>query len=181
MIERHPTSRTRTILYFLTAVILTGILIRIFLLDSFSVIGNSMAPTIIDGDHVFVNKIAYWTREPERYDIVVGNFRGMEDKKAIKRVIGMPGEWIFIQNGLIETSTDRDGERTRVGEIDKESYAGDIAEAIEYRLDPYEYFVIGDNGLTSIDSRELGPVDSYRIDGKVIGLFRLKDLSLTQF
>src|SRR5688572_7860785 len=89
-----PVSRKRRVLAFIVAVLVTGLLIRIWILDSFIVKGDSMAPTIVEGDYIFVNKAAYWRKTPERHDLVVGEFRDVEGVLAIKRVVGLPGEWI---------------------------------------------------------------------------------------
>ncbi len=140
-----------------------------------------MAPVIQAGDYVFVNKMAFGAVGPERNDIVVGKFRHLEGITAIKRVIGLPGEWVFIEKGEIFVALDRDSERTPVGRLDSESYAGSLAEDFSYRLDPYEYFLIGDNGLTSVDSRELGPVDIYSLRGRVVKVFRPKNLGFIDF
>lgn len=161
------TSTTRKAIYLIVVVLLTALLVRVFLIDSFVVIGDSMAPTMTSGDYIFVNKTAYWFSQPARGDIVVGNFRVMTEKKVIKRVLGLPGEWIFIENGNIYVSTERTGSKTEVGKLDKESFTDEITSSYSYRLDPYEYFLLGDNGLNSVDSRELGPVDIYAIDGRV--------------
>lgn len=161
-------------IYLITAVIVTTLLIRFFVLDSFIVIGDSMAPNLVSGDYVFVNKMAYLRSMPSRDDIVVVNFRGMSDKKAIKRIVGLPNEWVFIENGYIHVSSEREGERVEVGKLDTEAYTKEIAKDYSYRLDPNEYFLMGDNGLVSVDSRELGPVDVYDIEGKVIKKFRFK-------
>ncbi len=152
------------------------------MLDSFIVKGNSMAPAIQAGDYVFVNKMAF-RREagPERKDIVVGKFRHLEGITAIKRVIGLSGEWVFIEKGEIFVAPDRDGERTPVGRLDSESYMESLAEDFSYRLDPYEYFLIGDNGLNSVDSRELGPADIYSLRGRVVKVFRPQNMSFVDF
>lgn len=162
----------RKALYVATAVLTSSILIRIFLLDSFLVVGNSMAPYLVEGDYVFVDKTAYWFSKPDRGDVVVGNFRDLEGKKIIKRVVGLPGEWLFIENGNIYVSSGRDSERTLVGELDQESFTSAVATSSQYRLDPHEYYLIGDNGLSSVDSRVLGPVDIYKIDGRVLTKIR---------
>ena len=166
----------KAIFYFLTALIISAILIRTFIFDSFAVVGNSMAPTIQEGDYVFVNKTAYWFKTPSRNDIVVGNFRGLEDKKAIKRVAALPGEWVRLENGVLNVSAERDGEAEAVSEIGSARVALEGEDKYSYRLDPHEYFLSGDNEVSSIDSFELGPVDVYRIDGEVTGFFRLSEL-----
>lgn len=165
--------------YFLTALLISAILVRVFVFDSFTVVGNSMAPTIQEGDHVFVNKTAYWFKSPSRKDIVVGNFRDLEDKKAIKRVVALPGEWLLLENGKLSVSAERDVAHEDVSEIGSARTDLDGANNFTYRLDPYEYFLSGDNEISSIDSYELGPVDIYNIDGKVTGFFRLSELKYT--
>ena len=172
MVTKARISRKRKAAYLFTALFISVILIRVFFIDSFMVAGNSMAPALIDGDYVFVNKMAYLKQKPARGDIVVGNFRDMDDKKVIKRVIGLPGEWIFIENGTIYIANERHGERESIGQLDSEDFTASLSHNFTYRLDPHEYFLMGDNGLGSIDSRELGPVDVYKIDGRVAYKFR---------
>lgn len=137
-----------------------------------------MSPTIQEGDHVLVNKMAYLFKVPVRNDIVVGNFRGLEGTKAIKRVSALPGEWVRLREGILIVSIERDGEGESVGTIGDVRIDGDNKD-FSYRLDPYEYFLSGDNEISSIDSYELGPIDVYNIDGKVTGFFRLSELKYT--
>lgn len=174
----------RTFFYVLTALIITTALVRIFVVDSFVVDGNSMAPAITSGDYVFVNKFAYWRREPERGDIVVGNFRDVPGTKVIKRVVGMPREWVRIEGNTVSVGSERDGgDAVVVAELYTEDIASHMhsTEAIAYRLDPHEYFLLGDNSILSSDSRELGPVDSYRISGQVFLGFQRSTFSFLRF
>jgi signal peptidase I len=132
--------RTKVKVVILTAFIL-ALLVRVFILEGFIVRGDSMFPTILSGDYVFINKLAYLNQEPAYGDIIVANPRE-RDLRVIKRVTGLPG-------GYIEMGGKR------------------------YKLDPQEYFATGDNLTASIDSRELGFFDKWRIKGKVFGVFRL--------
>lgn len=180
----HPQAtsrRTSVVAAILLASVVTGVLLRIFIIDSFIVKGNSMAPTIEEGDYVFVNKTAFKKADPKRGDIVVGEFRDIDRVAVIKRVIGLPGEWIFIENGEIKVAKSKDGERKVVSRLDSESYIESLTEYYEYRLDPFEYFVLGDNGLGSVDSRELGPIDIYSIKGEVVYVFRPKMAKFVNF
>lgn len=165
----------------LIASVITGILLRVFVVDSFIVKGDSMAPTIQNGDYVFANKLSYINKEPKRGDVVVGHFRGLEEVMAIKRVVGLPGEWVFVEGGQVKVAKSKEAERQVIGQIDSESYTETVAEDYEYRLDPFEYFLMGDNGLGSVDSRDLGPVDVYSIEGKIIGAFRAKEFKFVSF
>jgi signal peptidase I len=72
-------------------------LIRLFIFEAFFVRGESMAPTIMDGEFVLVNKLAYLWSEPERGDIIVAVPR-VYPGRVVKRVIGLPGEWFLIEN-----------------------------------------------------------------------------------
>ena len=65
-------------------------IIRIFLFTPIVVDGESMMPTLENGDRMIVNKIGYTIGKPDRFDIVV--FHAPEQKDYIKRVIGLPGD-----------------------------------------------------------------------------------------
>lgn len=175
-------SPTRKTIYFLTALGISVVLVRVFVVDTFTVAGNSMAPTIIEGDYVVVNRLAYLFDSPERDDIVVGTFRDMDYTKVIKRVIGLPREWVRIENGSVRIADERGAEGREVGDL----YAGEVglrstSTDVTYRLDPNEYYLLGDNGIKSTDSREFGPIDHSRIDGEVIGVFRLRSFDFFGF
>ena len=58
--------------------------------------GESMAPTLSDGDNLIVDKISYRFNEPERFDIIVFPFQHKKDTFYIKRIIGLPGETVEI-------------------------------------------------------------------------------------
>ncbi|MEX2013867.1 MAG: signal peptidase I [Parcubacteria group bacterium] len=126
---------------FLVAFIFAAAL-RVFVIEGLIVKGDSMAPAILSGDYVFINKLAYIFKEPSRGDIVVAIPRG-ESFKVIKRIAVLPGE----------------------------SFSDDFNLS---RLDPEEYFVLGDNSRVSIDSRELGFIDSWDIKGRTFLIFRLR-------
>lgn len=181
MNETQP-GKGKKILYFFTALVLSAILVRSFVFDSFTVIGNSMAPTIQEGDHLFVNKLAYWSNKPARGDIVVGDFRGLEGKKVVKRVVAVPDEWLWIEDGTLKVSNDKSELGTETGRISEaRKKMGELGNGLYYKLDPHEYFLAGDNEIASVDSFELGPVDSYHIDGRVMGAFRLLEWNYLSF
>lgn len=123
--------------------------------------GTSMEYTLSDGDNLIVDKISYRFREPERFDIIVFPYQYEEDTYYIKRIIGLPGETIQI---------DEEGNIYVDGEVLEESYgreimldAGQAAEPIDLGED--EYFVLGDNRNASSDSRDPS-----------VGLIRGKDI-----
>lgn len=161
---------------------LAAITVRIFLLDSFIVKGESMAPTIMDGDYVFIDKRAYISSEPLRGDIVVGEFRDL-DVRAIKRVIAVPPEWITVAPDIVYVQLGREGATTAVDDSTYVSLAGygSNGATTTYRLDPFEYFVLGDNRALSEDSRSFGPVDKVALQGRVVARFRFSDFSFVTY
>lgn len=113
--------------------------------------GESMEMTLSDGDNLIVDKITYRMREPKRFDIIVFPFQYAENTYYIKRIIGMPGETvqidekgnIYIDGKLLEESYGR--------QIIRPENIGLAAEPILLGED--EYFVMGDNRNNSLDSR----------------------------
>lgn len=136
-------------------------LITKFVAHHTQVEGSSMEESLHDGDEIIVEKISYYFGDPERYDIIVFPFS--EDVYYIKRVIGLPGETIQIKNGKIYI----DGVQLweQYGNEDIED-AGLAKEEIVLGKD--EYFVLGDNRNSSVDSRksEVGVVKKKNIVGK---------------
>ena len=74
-------------------------IIRIFLFTPIVVDGDSMMPTLENGDRMIVNKIGYTIGKPDRFDIVV--FHAPEQKDYIKRVIGLPGDEVEYRNDVL--------------------------------------------------------------------------------
>lgn len=138
-----------TSLYLLVVLALTFLVIT-FVGQRTKVIGSSMEPMLGDGDNLIVDKISYRFHEPERFDIIVFPFRYAEKTYYIKRIIGMPGETVFI---------DESGSIYINGELLEESYGKEVItdpgrafEPVELGKD--EYFVMGDNRNNSSDSRD---------------------------
>ncbi len=141
--------------------------------------GDSMNPYLEDGDIVISNKMAYWgDSKPERFDIVVFPYEDVKTRKYVKRVIGLPGETIIIENYV--TYIIENGEKKKIedyyGQLIGISY-NSIADYGPVTLGEDEYFVMGDNRFHSSDSRsdDVGPIKEDEITGKI--LFRILPLS----
>ena len=108
--------------------------------------GISMYPTLKDGQFGFGVSTTFNIKEPERFDIVVIRYKGMD---IVKRVIGLPNDEIeYIDNKLYIN-----GEETTEAYINIGVETNDF----EIKLGDNEYFCMGDNREHSQDSRELGP------------------------
>lgn len=173
-------TKKQKVLSALLIIFLSTLFIRTFIIEGFVVRGDSMSPTILSGDYVFVNKLAYKRSEPKRGDIVVANPRD-DQRKVLKRIIGMPGERFEIVDGQVTLREGRLDEKVPLEEMYL-STGETPAKGITYiNIDPQEYFALGDNRAVSIDSRDLGPIDRWDIKGRVFGAFSLKSFSYKSF
>ncbi|RLD98041.1 MAG: signal peptidase I, partial [Aquificota bacterium] len=81
--------------------LIIALLIRTFIVQAFRIPSGSMIPTLLVGDHILVNKLAYRFGEPHRLDVVVFKFPLDSKKDYIKRVIGLPGDRLKIVNKVV--------------------------------------------------------------------------------
>lgn len=147
--------------------------IRIFIAQPFIVNGASMEPHFSSGEYLIVDEVSYRFRTPERGEVVVFKFPGNTSKFYIKRIVGLPGETIKIENNVI-TIKHKDGKE----EILHETYISDpTTGSLSSELSDDEYFVLGDNRLVSSDSRKWGPVQSDLIIGRAL----IRFLPITHF
>ncbi len=126
--------------------------------------GSSMETTVTDKDNLILEKVTYYFRDPERFDVIV--FKLKDDPKThyIKRIIGLPGETVQIKDGFVFINGKLLMEDTYCSEtID---YAYTASEPITLGED--EYFVMGDNRNHSKDSRssEVGPIKRSQFIGR---------------
>lgn len=128
--------------------------------------GESMETTLTNGDTVVIQKMSYYFGHPKRYDVVVFPVPNYNSKTFyIKRVIGLPGEKVQIQEGKVYIN-DEELASDKYGKDDYIQDPGDAAEPIILAKD--EYFVLGDNRNMSTDSRSsyVGLVHEKYIEGK---------------
>ena len=130
-----------------------------------TVYGESMEPAVHSGQQVLIDRVLYWITSVSRYDVIAFYPGGNEDASPyVKRVIGMPGDTIRIENGQILINGIPDPQSSGYSYIEDSGVAGvDIPVAAD------EYFVIGDNRNSSEDSRSasIGNVRKSSVIGKV--------------
>lgn len=139
-----------TSLYLLIVLVMTFLVVT-YVGQRTKVIGSSMSPTLTDGDNLIVDKISYRFHDPERFDIVVFPFRYADKTYYIKRIIGLPGETVYI---------DEEGNIYIDGEVLNEHFGKEVIQDPGRAYEPVklgtdEYFVLGDNRNNSSDSRDL--------------------------
>ncbi len=139
--------------------------------------GNSMYDTLYDGDSVFVDKVSYRFKEPERFDIVIFQYLYTEDTYYIKRVIGLPGETVQVIDGYVYIN----GELLEDDVYGYETMNESGLAEVPITLGEDEYFVLGDNRNGSTDSRRdsVGRVHRDQIIGKAfMRIWPLKDIKI---
>ncbi|MCL1926252.1 MAG: signal peptidase I [Syntrophorhabdaceae bacterium] len=162
-----------------------ALIVRSLFLQAFKIPSGSMENTLLVGDHIFVNKVAYgyhipFTKgrvlelnKPRHGDIMVFVFPEDPSKDFIKRVIGVPGDVIEVKRKSIV----RNGETLKedyaqyIGEMepDVSGHAGDDLPPIT--VPPDNYFVLGDNRDRSYDSRFWGFVGTEAVIGKAMFVY----------
>jgi signal peptidase I len=156
------------------------VMLRLFVFVPYKIPAGSMMPTLLVGDHIFVDKLAFGARAPERGEVIVFEFPEKPQYDFVKRVIAGPGDTLAIRNGrpilngwevphckvgAAELPSDGDGHRSR-GDLEVEFLDGyayltfyDEASASFTEMQgpfyaaPGEYWVVGDNRNNSHDSR----------------------------
>lgn len=165
--------RLDTLLYFLF-VVLIAFSIRAAVMEPRDIKGSSMEPTFFEKDYVLMEKLSYALSPMKRGDIVILHYPKNEQHAAVKRIIGLPGERVDIQQGKVYIN----------GSPLQESY-------IKVKLNSYHdgswvvpedsLFVLGDNRPISKDSTNstVGCVGMERVLGRVfLRLYPLDRISL---
>lgn len=148
--------------------ILIVMMIRTFIATNYEIIGKSMLPTLHDQDRVLVTKLS----NVERMDIII--FQSDKKEEYVKRVIGVPGDTIKTENDVLYIND------KKVEEAYLESYPAyqhpeeDFTENLELleltgnkTVPPNKFFVLGDNRMSSLDSRYFHFIDKKDVIGKV--------------
>ena len=140
--------------------------IRLFIFEPVQVGGDSMYPSLLDGERMFVEKVSYLIEPPERGDVIICRYPAYAEN-CVKRVIGLPGETVSVSGGIVYVN----GEPLEESAYwQGDSFGRDIRVDMEPVTVPEKsVFVMGDNRNFSTDSREasIGPIPYAQVIGKV--------------
>ncbi len=168
-VERPRSGFVTTIAWFrdLMLSVLIAVLVILFLYRPVKVEGTSMMPSLYDQERLFINQFSYkfGLGDIKRGDTVVFWFPEDTTKSYIKRVIGLPGDTIAVEDGYVIVNTKKLVENYVPTEYrDDRNYAPHV-------VPPNEYFVLGDHRVASNDSRAWGFVPRSYIYGKAVFVF----------
>ncbi len=156
-----------------------GILIILFLIQYvFSitkVVGNSMYPTMRDEELLILNKFKYRFMDIKRGDIISLKYK--DTKYLIKRVIGLPGENIYIKNSKLYINNEEYDETYIADDLVYKDFS--LSDLNYDKIPDDMYLVLGDNRVDSLDSREIGLIKKEDVIGKVA--FRFWPLNRIKF
>jgi signal peptidase I len=134
------------------------------------VTGDSMTPNFLDGEQLIAEKISIKFEKLQRGEIVIFKHPTNSSRLVIKRVVALPNETINLREGKVYIN----------GELLTENYLPEsittspgktLAEGIDFKV-PYDsYILMGDNRISSTDSREWGPIKSNFIVGKAMLIY----------
>ena len=140
-----------------------GCVLVFYFMTSLTCVGQAMEPTVESGAQVLVNRFIYSLASPKAGDLVVFKPNGNANTHFyMRRVIGVPGDTVQIQEGFVYVN----GELFETGTGSEQMEFAGVAEE-EILLDKDEYFVLGDNRDASEDSRnaDIGNVRKQDIYG----------------
>ncbi len=142
-------------------VIVAVIVIVLYVVSLQQVVGDSMSPTLEDGDVLLLNKIHYKLFDVKRNDVVAIEYD--DSKYLIKRVIGLPGEHIEYKDNILYING-KGYQETFENDLQTPDF--NITSLGVDKIPEDMYFVIGDNRDNSLDSREIGFISRNEILGK---------------
>ena len=149
-----------------------ALVIRTFVMAPFKIPSGSMRPTLIEGDRILVNKFLYHFREPRRGDVIV--FRYPDDLKRpfIKRLAAVGGDTVEIRDGqLLVNGETVEGDSDFFSTV-RYHNQGPYGQEDQTVLVPEgAYYVLGDNSMSSHDSRFWGFVDREHVIGRAMCIF----------
>lgn len=202
--EKSLKSPTREMVEAVVIALVLAIIIRAFVIEPFKIPTGSMKDTLIEGDHLMVNKLSYgfqmpspaiikvlglkvpffetqlktWWSQIERGDVVV--FRAPMDRHTnyIKRVIGLPGETIEVRDKVVYVDgkpLDLEPYKVFKGSIYDPATIANGRMMAPYTVPEGHVFCMGDNRDYSYDSRFWGPVPISDIKGRAFMLYFSRD------
>lgn len=151
----------------LTLSVVIAVVVILFLYQPVKVEGTSMMPALVDQERIFINKFVYrlGIGDVERGDMVVFWFPGDTSKSYIKRVIGIPGDTVAVDNGTVFVNGQP---------LDEPYVPEDYRDRFTFapmHVPEGQYYVLGDHRSSSNDSRSWGTVARRYIYGKAVFVY----------
>ena len=156
--NKEKSSTAREVMeYVWLIVIVVGVtlLLETFVIVNAVIPSASMEPTIMTGDHIFGNRLAYKIGDPERYDIIIFRYPDDESQLFIKRVIGLPGDTVEFRDGRVYVNNSEMALPDDFCSVHGQTWLDERRTSLTnpFTVPEGSYFVMGDNRVNSRDSR----------------------------
>jgi signal peptidase I len=169
--------------------VVIAVLLRTFVIATYSIPSGSMEPTLQIGDRIVVDKLSYDLHGVDRGNIIVFTTPPNEDcagppvADLVKRVVGLPGETISLSGGNVYINGKLLDQSWLPASEQGKTYPGTSGAPYAlhhpFRIPGGEVYVMGDNRMLSCDSRYWGPIEESTIVGKVdLKIWPLSDFTL---
>ncbi|WP_087973331.1 signal peptidase I [Oceanobacillus rekensis] len=151
--------------------VVLAVILRSTIFASYVVDGESMEPTLYDGNLLMVNKIVYDLKDVDRFDVIV--FHANKEEDYVKRVIGLPGDEIEYKYDQLYVNSEKVKEKfldSYVQASDSKPFTQNftLKEITgKQKVPEGKLFVMGDNRQDSLDSRSFGFISTEQLVGKV--------------
>jgi signal peptidase I len=169
--------------------VVIAVLLRTFVIATYSIPSGSMEPTLQIGDRIVVDKLSYDLHGVDRGNIIVFSTPPNEDcagppvADLVKRVVGLPGETISLSGGNVYINGKLLDQSWLPASEQGKTYPGPSGAPYAlhhpFRIPDGDVYVMGDNRMLSCDSRYWGPINESTIVGKVdLKIWPLSDFTL---
>jgi signal peptidase I len=138
---------------------------RFFVAEPFIVSGSSMVPNYHNREYLVVNKMSYRFNDPKRGDVIVFRYPKDTSQYFIKRIIGLPGEKVKVENGKVFVYNKEHPNGSALTEPYLSNQDITFGKNDTVSLGSDEFYVLGDNRLASSDSRVWGILPRHDIVG----------------
>ncbi len=119
-----------------------------------------MVPSFFENEYLIIDELTYRFRDPKRGEVIVFKSPTSPDDFYLKRVIGLPGERVRVENGQVTIC------QVECAVLEEPYVAEETPNTVAYTLGDDQYFVLGDNRDASYDSRRFGPIEKEAIEGR---------------